>query len=140
MFGLMKEKDPEIERVVKRLSEKLDNIDEWEVDRAGVAHKTYNLETTKHWITNPENVKIPRYWGKIIQKQISIIHREREKEKLGFVYDILDDKYPYQRHGVADEYLDWLKENAAEDQYVIRGYYIYFSDETLAMGFKLKFD
>lgn len=140
MFGLMKEKDPEVERVVKRLSERLDNIDEWKVDRTGVQHKIYNLETTRHWISSPENIRIPKHWGRIIKKQIDIIHREEEKEKLEFVYDLLNDKYPYQSHGIADEYLDWLKENASTDQYVIRGYYIYFSDDTLAMGFKLKFD
>ncbi len=140
MFGLTREKDPAIERVVERLSKRLNNVDEWEVDGVGVQHKSYNLSTGTHWIHKPEDVKIPRHWMKTIKGQIAIIHRNAEVDKLGFVYDVVNGKYPYQKHGIADEYVGWLKENASDDQYVIRGYYIYISDDTLAMGFKLQFD
>lgn len=141
MFGIFDKKDSEVERVVERLSKKLENFDEWNVNGIGVIHKSYNLKVSKYWISEPESVQIPRRWRKIVKKQIMIIHREHEKEMLGFVYDVLDDKYPYQSYPnyVRDIERDWLLENAKEDQYVVRGNYVYFSDETLAMAFKLQF-
>jgi len=139
MFGLFKE-DPEKLRVAKKLSEQLDNEDDWEVSSSGdgyVSHKIHNIQVNYDRVHNPEHMWMPSSYKRIIKKKIRKIYRNHELEKLGFVYDYLDGKYPITIHGITDELRAWLKDNATEDQYIERGNYIYISDETLAMGYKL---
>lgn len=141
MFGIFKE-DPEKLRVAAKLSEQLDNVDDWRVSDSGdgyVKHKIHNIQVRYDRICEPEHIWMPSSYKKIIKKKIKKIYRNHELEQLGFIYNYLDGKYPLtiRIHGISDEQKEWLKENSTEDQYIKRGSYIYISDETLAMGYKL---
>ncbi len=153
MFGWFK-KDLEVERVVAKLSEQLAKVEDWRPydghNHIFVKHRFYNIITSKHSITSPDSVSIPFRWKGIIKKQITAVCRKAEVKKLHYVHDIIDGKYPYyiDSCNVSTEILDWLKENAPEDQYMhISGHGIstsraglYFIDAELAMAYKLVFE
>lgn len=146
MFGWF-EKDPEIERVVARLSEQLEKVENWIIndEDGSVKHRIHNIVTTKNAILSPDHVWLPFRWKRIIGRQLRAIYRVDEVDKLNFMYDVIDGKYSYYVSAITKDLLDWLKENATKDQYMIveknrrrRG--IYIKDPELAMGYKLTFE
>lgn len=138
MFDIFKG-DPEKLRIAEKLSEQLDNIDDWEESDSGhVKHKIHNIKVRVDKISNPEHMWIPFWWKRTIRKKIQKIHRKHEIESLSFIYDNLDGKYYLHLYRLSDEQIAWLKENATEDQYVVRNGIIYISDDTLAMAYKLQ--
>lgn len=144
MFGWLK-KDPEIERVVARLSAQLEKTEDWEPHDGKVKHRLYNIVVNRRAITSPDHAWIPFRWRRTIERQIRAIYREAEVTKLNFMYDVIDGKYPYYVAYADKETRDWLKENATEDQYMIienglHGNGLYFIDAELAMGYKLMFE
>jgi len=151
MFDWFK-KDPEVDRVVAKLSEQLKRVEDWKPSDSHnsvfVKHRFYNIITSKNSITCPDAVLIPFRWRGTIKKQITAVYRKAEVKKLHFVHDIINGKYPYyiDIYDVTKEMLDWLKENATEDQYMYisgRGSSragLYFIDAELAMGYKLTFE
>ncbi len=148
MFSLTK-KDPEVERVVARLSEQLSKTEEWEpYDSGSVTHRIHNITTSKNSITSPDHAWIPSHWKRTIKRQIRAIYRAAEVSKLQFMYDVIDgEKYPYFVHSykINRDLRDWLEENATKDQYVImencsRRNGLYIKDPELAMGVKLTFE
>jgi len=138
MFDIFKG-DPEKIRVAEKLSERLDNMDDWEdSDGDFIKHKTYNIRVRSGQIANPEYMWIPYWCNRIIRKKIRKIYRKFELEKLSFIYDNLDGKYCMHLYRLSDEQKLWFKENATDDQYIERGGVIYISDDTLAMAYKLQ--
>ena len=141
MFDLFKKPDPEVERVVEKLLEKLMNIDDWQPTGSNldVCHKRYNIVANKYRIDAPSHVWIPFRWRKRIRHQIDIIHRIAEVDRLHFIHDVINGDYPLQLRHVNSEQKEWLEENSTGDnQYMDWNYWLYISDEALAVAFKLR--
>lgn len=146
MFGLFK-KDPEVERVMIRLTEQLEKVENWTVNTdESIIHDSYNIVLNRNAILSPDHIWIPFRWKKIIKKRVQAVYRIAEIDKLHFMYDVIDGKYPYYVSTVGNELSNWLKENATEDQYMIisdptiRQSGLYIKDPELAMGYKLTFE
>jgi len=144
MFGIFK-KDPEIERIVARLYEQLDDIEDWyPIDDEKIKHRLYNISISQRHIQNPNHVWIPSRWRRMINKKIKQIYRRQEVDELCFIYDVIDGKYPYYIYQPSDEQKEWLEENAKSSDYmIIDGYSsqsgLYFIDAEIAMAFKIVF-
>ena len=142
-------KDPEVERVVARLSEQLSKTEEWKPhDSGSVTHRIHNITASKDSITAPDHAWIPSRWKRTIKRHIRAIYRADEVSKLQFMYDVIDgEKYPYFVHSfnISKEIKEWLEENSTADQYMIIGNSsqrngLYIKDPELAMGYKLTFE
>lgn len=133
--------DPERERVVAALLERLKDHDAWVKENyMTIKHKEDNIQTDHYNIEKPQSVSIPFRWRSHVKEHVDVVIRTHEVNRLGFVHDVISGKYVYQvcAPGLKDsEYKEWLKENAKSHEYIIRDHWIYFLNEETAMGFKL---
>ena len=128
-----------IDAICKDLIEKLSKVEHWEITSSdGVAHKDYNLEVFEHLITRPKRVRIPRKWRRKIRYRIEKIYHCYEMESLGFLHDVILDKYPLHVWITSNERRQWVKENAKEDDYIAFDHWYYFKNESIAVAFKLR--
>ena len=145
IIGVVLPVDPEKERVMAVLLERLDKHEDWELNAPHeLRHKEFNIQIDNwcHLIEKPESMRIPFRWRSHVADHFKIIRRMKEVNKLQFIHDVVSGKYVYQRYiGFKNqEYESWLKENGSVSEYIIREHWLYISDETLAMAFKLTFD
>ena len=127
-----------VDAICKDLLEKLSKIEDWERTSSGVVHKHYNLEVFERLITKPKRVRIPRKWRGKIRHRIKKIYHRHQMESLGFLHDVILDKYPLHVWITSDEKREWVKENAKEDDYIAFDYWYYFKNESIAVAFKLR--
>jgi len=133
------EKKEKIDIICKDLLEKLSKIEDWKKSSSdAVVHKHYNLEVYEHLITRPKRVKIPRKWRKRIRQKIKKIYHHYRMESLAFLHDVILDKYPLHAWITSEEKIDWLKENAEKDDYIIINRWYYFKNESIAVAYKLR--
>lgn len=132
------QKKEKIDIICKDLLEKLSNIKDWKkTSNTGVTHRDYNLEVFEHLITRPKRVKIPRKWRREIRQKIKKIYHHYRMESLGFLHDVILDKYPLHVWFTGDEKIKWLKENAKEGDYIVINRWYYIKNESLAVAYKL---
>lgn len=132
------EKKEKIDAICKDLLEKLNNITDWvKAGNDGVRHKDYNMEVYEHLIIRPEKVRIPRKWRKKIKQKIKKIYHHYRMKSLTFLHDIILDKYPLHAWITSNEKLEWVKENAKEDDYIKIDRWYYFKSEDIAVAYKL---
>ena len=131
--------DPEKERVIGPLLERLKDHDKWtNINNVEVIHKEFNIKLTSLKIEKPDHVWIPFRWRSHIQEHINVIVRNDVVNRLNFVHGVVSGKYMYQVKLTSGcGYKEWLEENASSDDYFIYDYWIYFLSEETAMGFKL---
>ena len=133
------ERKEKVDAICADLLKKLDKIEDWiKTGNDGVTHKDYNLEVYHYLINKPKRVKIPRKWRGKVNQKIEKIYHHYQMESLGFLHDIILDKYPLHVWITSDEKLEWLKENANEGDYTTDGYWCYFKNESLAVAYKLR--
>lgn len=140
-IGVLTTKDPEVERVVAALMDRMMDHDKWaRKDSYSIVHKEFNIVVSRHAISEPDYVWIPYRLKSHVQEHINIVLRTHEVNRLGFIHDVVSGKYVYQVRTSAltgTEYKEWLAENVKSDEYIIKDYWIYFLNEETAMGFKL---
>ena len=133
------EKREKIDAICKDLLEKLSKTEDWiTTGDTGVSHKEYNLEIHEHVIMRPSRAKIPWKWRKKIRYQIKRVYHSYEMESLGFLHDVILDRYPLQVRALDDEQKEWLKENSNRDDYLTDNYWYYFENESIAVAYKLR--
>lgn len=133
------EEKEKIDIICKDLLEKLSKIEDWKKSsNGGVTHKHYNLEVLERLIIRPKRVRIPRKWRGKIRHRIEKIYHCYEMKSLGFLHDIILDKYPLHVWITSDEKIEWVKENAKEDDYVVGDRWYYFKNESIAVAYKLR--
>lgn len=132
------ERKEKIDAICEDLLKKLDKIADWKKDGGGVRHRDYNLEVYEHVIIRPKRVKIPRKWRKKMRQKIKKIYHHHQMDVLGFLHDIIVDRYPLHAWIGSEEQREWIKENAKEDDYVIIDRWCYFKNESIAVAYKLR--
>lgn len=134
------EKKEKVDAICRDLLEKMSKMEDWKrsTSNGGVVHKNYNLEVFEHLITIPERVRIPRKWRKRIRQKIEKIYHCYRMESLAFLHDVILDKYPLHVWITGDEKLEWVKENAKEDDYIKIDHWYYFKNESIAVAYKLR--
>lgn len=140
--------DEEKERVMRELLKKMQNHHEWHLERNEyeMTHNEFNIKVNagSQWIVEPEDIKIPFKWRTHIWEHNKILRRMKEVNELHFAYNVISGNYMYQSElrgkDKREGHEQWLKENASKSDYIIKEDWIYFSEETTAMAFKLTFD
>lgn len=137
-IGVLIPKDPEVERVVAALLERMKDHDKWRrADYHTIRHKEFNIQVWKNRIEKPDGVWIPFRWKAHVQEHINVVMRTHQVDNLHFVHDVISGKYVYQVKNISEQDKVWLAENASSDEYAIVDHWIYFLNEETAMGFKL---
>jgi len=133
--------DPEKERIVAALLERMKDHDAWlKAGYMTIKHKEDNIQADWDRIEDPGFVPIPFRWKSHVKEHIDIVLKIHETNRLGFVHDVISRKYVYQVHTSSLKekgYEVWLKENLKSDEYIVIDFWIYFLNEESAMGFKL---
>lgn len=130
--------NPEKERIVSVLLERLKDHDAWIKENfMTIKHKEDNIQVDYKRVEKPDFVWIPFRWRSHVKEHVDIVLHKHEVDRLGFIHDVINRKYVYQVHVDKSEYEEWLAEHVKSDEYIIKNFWIYFLNEETAMGFKL---
>lgn len=145
--NLIKNKKEKVDEIATSLLKELDSMDDWIVsydDGINLRHKRFNLRVRICGITHadllaPSNVDFPLKYRLKLKKKIKAIYHYNEFQTLSFVADVANGKYPF--HIICRKIPEWLIENDPHAEgYITKGNIIYFTDESLAMAYKLAHD
>jgi len=138
-FEVDEEKEEKVDKIIKSLLIELDKVDRWDGTSGRVYHKEYDFNVDKDDINKPHPVSIPSRWKKEIARKLEAIGRYNQLDKLDFVYDVLNHKYPIHIKNLSDEQLAWCKENKVLYR-TRRDYHLWFYIEegAGALAFKLR--
>ena len=149
-------RDPQTERNVTALRERLLDTDAWSVcgseDNWRVRHKTDHIEVGPWCVAEPEYMRIPFRWRTVIKHYCKKVYALRDERRMDFLYDVLSGKYCYQvdltdfSTQTRDEIHNWLEtefpDAKIEGQYTEgrKDKWLYIADESMAVAFKLRFE
>lgn len=132
-------KEEKIKNIIDSLLRELDNIEKWKYEGGNykaVCHREYNLHVDIQDINEPYLIRIPRKYRRMVKHKIKMIKRHYDFEKMDFVQDVLDHKYPICKHSAENEHIEWCKENKIK--YVLIGSTLHIREGAGAVAFKLQ--